>query len=168
VGFSKMAKNLMGKADVDQSGQLSLEEWVEYILSLGGSKATKMLQLYENALTNGCGGPEAATKVQSRVRGRNSRKPRAPPVASMAPVPESGGAAEAEAAVAETAAADAAAAAAAAAAAERAAAREAAAAMLQGAAPAVAPAMPVDHRLGDEAAALLQRAAPYTSGGLTY
>ena len=162
-----MAKNLMGKADVDQSGQLSLEEWVEYILSLGGSKATKMLQLYENALTKGCGGPEAATKVQSRVRGRNSRKPRAPPVASMAPVPESGGADEAEAAVAETAAADAAAAAAAAAA-ERAAAREAAAAMLQGAAPAVAPAMPVDHRLADEAAALLQRAAPYTSGGLTY
>ena len=42
TGFSKMARNLMGKADVDKSGQLSLEEWVEYIVSLG---ATKVLPL---------------------------------------------------------------------------------------------------------------------------
>ena len=42
TGFSKMARNLMGKADVDKSGQLDEEEWVEYIVSLG---ATKVLPL---------------------------------------------------------------------------------------------------------------------------
>ena len=38
TGFSKMARNLMGKADVDKSGQLDEEEWVEYIVSLGATK----------------------------------------------------------------------------------------------------------------------------------
>ena len=66
--------------------QLSLDEWITYITGLGEEKATKVLQLYENAATKGCGGPEAATLVQARVRGHQERvsptKPRpekAPP-----------------------------------------------------------------------------------------
>ena len=67
-------------------GQLSLDEWITYITGLGEEKAVKVLQLYENAATKGCGGPEAATLVQARVRGHQERvsptKPRpekAPP-----------------------------------------------------------------------------------------
>ena len=44
-----------------------------YITGLGDEKATKVLQLYENAATKGCGGPEAATLVQARVRGHQER-----------------------------------------------------------------------------------------------
>jgi len=86
TGFAKMARNLMGKADLDTSGKLSLDEWIEYIVGLGDEKGAKVLQLYENAATKGCGGPEAATLVQARVRGHQERvsptKPRpekAPP-----------------------------------------------------------------------------------------
>ena len=63
-----------------------MDEWIEYIVGLGDEKGAKVLQLYENAATKGCGGPEAATLVQARVRGHQERvsptKPRpekAPP-----------------------------------------------------------------------------------------
>ena len=71
---------------------MSLEEWIEYIVGLGDEKASKMLQLYENAVTKGCGGPEAATLVQARIRGHQERasptKPKptaAPPAEAAAP-----------------------------------------------------------------------------------
>ena len=41
TGFSKLAKRLMGKADVDSSGQLTMEEWITYIESKG-DQATKV------------------------------------------------------------------------------------------------------------------------------
>ena len=65
-------------------GQLSLDEWITYITGLGEEKATKVLQLYENAATKGCGGPEAATLVQARVRGHQER------VSPTKPRPEKG------------------------------------------------------------------------------
>ena len=45
TGFSKMAKNLLGKADVDSSGQLTMDEWATYIESKG-EQAAKVVQLY--------------------------------------------------------------------------------------------------------------------------
>ena len=46
-----MGKSLMGKADSDGDGRLTIQEWVEYIESKG-EQSTKTLQLYENVLTN--------------------------------------------------------------------------------------------------------------------
>merc|ERR1740136_410704 len=51
TGFAKMGKSLMGKADSDGDGRLTIQEWVEYIESKG-EQSTKTLQLYENVLTN--------------------------------------------------------------------------------------------------------------------
>ena len=47
--------------------QLSLDEWITYITGLGEEKATKVLQLYENAATKGCGGPERCLVVYLRL-----------------------------------------------------------------------------------------------------
>jgi len=69
-----------------------MEEWVEYIVGLGPETASKMLQLYENAVTKGCGGPEAATLVQARIRGHQERATptkvkAAPPAEAAEPAP---------------------------------------------------------------------------------
>ena len=69
-----------------------MEEWVEYIVGLGPETASKMLQLYENAVTKGCGGPEAATLVQARIRGHQERASptkvkAAPPAEAAEPAP---------------------------------------------------------------------------------
>ena len=65
-----------------------MEEWVEYIVGLGDEKASKMLQLYENAVTKGCGGPEAATLVQARIRGHQERASPSKPKPTAAPPAE--------------------------------------------------------------------------------
>ena len=49
TGFAKMGKSLMGKADGDGDGRLTMQEWVAFIESKGDN-ANKVLQLYENAL----------------------------------------------------------------------------------------------------------------------
>ena len=65
-----------------------MEEWVDYVVGLGDEKATKLLQLYENAITKGCGGPEAATLVQARIRGHQERaSPTKPRPAPAEPAP---------------------------------------------------------------------------------
>jgi len=66
TGFSKMAKNLLGKADVDSSGQLTMDEWATYIESKG-EQAAKVLQLYENALAKQQGGEPVGAPAQRDV-----------------------------------------------------------------------------------------------------
>ena len=50
TGFAKIAKNLLGKIG-DGTGLVSKSQWVTYIESKGDT-APKILQLYENALTD--------------------------------------------------------------------------------------------------------------------
>ena len=50
AGFRPMAERLLGSADTDLSGGVSLGEWVAYIKAKG-DKAQVTLQLYENCLT---------------------------------------------------------------------------------------------------------------------
>ena len=66
TGFAKMARNLLGKADADSSGQLTMEEWVAYIESKG-DQGKKVLQLYENALAKQLDGQPASAPTQHDV-----------------------------------------------------------------------------------------------------
>merc|ERR1719272_2641538 len=78
TGFSKLAKRLMGKADVDNSGQLTMEEWITYIESKG-DQATKVLQLYENALTKDTDAAALTTEAGHSSVGGPPSPPRPPP-----------------------------------------------------------------------------------------
>jgi len=62
TGFEAMAKRLLGKWDSDLTGDITLDEWTEYIKSKGEEGGPKTLQLYENALKarkgEACDAPE--------------------------------------------------------------------------------------------------------------
>ena len=86
TGFAKLAKRLMGKADVDSSGQLTMEEWVTYIESKG-DQATKVLQLYENALTKDADATALANDAGASTGRRNERSQAGGPPSTPRPPP---------------------------------------------------------------------------------
>jgi hypothetical protein len=94
TGFAKLAKRLMGKADVDRSGQLTMDEWVTYIESKG-DQAAKVLQLYENALTT-----DADAHARTGVTNEHSPAGAPPSTPRPPPSPRAAAAAAADAAAA--------------------------------------------------------------------
>lgn len=70
TGFAALAERLLGRSDVDMSGALDIHEWVDYIEGKGDAGA-KVLQLYENVLTQDFAFEEANAKQRRASQSAN-------------------------------------------------------------------------------------------------